>query len=196
MKKLKKLLAVVMMIALMIPVTAFAAEGKSPSTVDISKATVSVSKGTYTGKKLEPKKIVVKLNGKTLKVGTDYTVKVKKCGTVGTHKNAVRIDGIGKYTGKVYANFTVLKANNTMKLATSGKNFGASKTKAKTCQITVKNAKGKVTYKSSSKKIKVNSKGKVTVAKGTKKGTYTITVKAAGNSSYKYIKKTFKVVVK
>ncbi|MCM1273703.1 MAG: hypothetical protein NC225_09080 [Clostridium sp.] len=272
MKKLKKLLAVVMMIALMIPVTAFAAEGGSVQTTtlttanvtvaaatytgkaqtskvtvkdgskvltvnkdytvtnvtktnagnytvtvkgmgsytgtvtatykinkaSIAKATVAVSKVAYTGKQASPKTIQVKVGKTTLKQGTDYTVaaisKSKKPGTV---KQGVKIVGKGNYTGTVYGALTINKAANTMKVS-SGKNFKASalKKKAGTCTITVKNAKGKVTYKSSSKKVKVNSKGKVTVAKGTKKGTYKITVKAAGNTTYKAKSATFKVVVK
>ncbi len=68
--------------------------------------------------------------------------------------------------------------------------------------ITVKNAKGAVTYKKSkgNKKIKVAKNGKITVAKGLKKGTYKvkIKVKAAGEGLYKPATKTVtvKVVVK
>ncbi len=52
------------------------------------------------------------------------------------------------------------------------------------------NAKGKVTYTASSKYVKVSG-SKVTVKKGAPKGTYKITVKAAGNSSYNACTKTW-----
>ena len=53
-----------------------------------------------------------------------------------------------------------------------------------------------MTYKSSSKKVTVTSKGKVTVKKGTKKGTYKITVIAAKTANYKSVKKTITIKVK
>ena len=67
--------------------------------------------------------------------------------------------------------------------------------------ITVKNAKGTVSYKkvSGSTKLTVNAKtGKITVKKGTKKGTYRASVKvtAAGNGDYKSLTKIVKVTIK
>ncbi|MBQ9518205.1 MAG: leucine-rich repeat domain-containing protein [Eubacterium sp.] len=67
--------------------------------------------------------------------------------------------------------------------------------------ISIKNAKGKVTYKkaSGSKKIAVAKNGKITVKKGLKNGTYKVAVKitAAGNATYKAktVKKTFVIKV-
>ncbi len=78
------------------------------------------------------------------------------------------------------------------------KNVAVKRSKA----ITVKNAKGKVTYKKSkgNKKITVSSAGKITVKKGLKKGTYKIKIKvtAAGNATYKAATKTVtvKIVIK
>ena len=66
--------------------------------------------------------------------------------------------------------------------------------------ITVKNAKGAVTFKKSSgnKKITVAKNGKITVKKGLKKGTYKVKVKvtAAGNKEYKAAVKTVTVTIK
>ena len=67
--------------------------------------------------------------------------------------------------------------------------------------ITVKGAKGKVSYKKakgSSKKLSISKKGVITVKKGTKKGTYKIKVKvtAKGNASYKSASKTVTVKIK
>lgn len=66
--------------------------------------------------------------------------------------------------------------------------------------LTVKNAKGKVTYKKTkgSKKITVNKKtGKITIKKGLKKGTYKIKIKvtAAGNGEYAAASKTVTVKI-
>ena len=65
--------------------------------------------------------------------------------------------------------------------------------------ITVKNAKGAVTFKKSSgnKKISVAKNGKITVKKGLKKGTYKVKVKvtAAGNKEYKTAVKTVTVTI-
>jgi endo-1,4-beta-xylanase len=103
------------------------------------------------------------------------------------------------------AKLTVKKAANTMTAkANTVKASASSKTKIKAKKaFTVKNNKGKVTYKkmSGNSKIKVSNKGKVTVKKGLKKGnTYKVKVKvtAAGNSNYlaktKYVYLKVKVV--
>ena len=63
-------------------------------------------------------------------------------------------------------------------------------------------AHGKVSYKVSKypkggkKYIKVSSKGKVTLKKGAKKGTYKITVTAAGTEYFAEAKKTITIKVK
>lgn len=84
--------------------------------------------------------------------------------------------------------------------------YSKVKKKAQTVKaITVKKAKGTVTYKitgeskKGKKALKINAKtGKIKVKKNTKKGTYKIKVKitAAGNDSYKEGSKTLKVTVK
>ncbi|MBR4513489.1 MAG: hypothetical protein IKO61_01180, partial [Lachnospiraceae bacterium] len=64
----------------------------------IAKATVTgISTAAYTGKAITPTP-VVKLNGKTLKKGTDYTVSYKNNTKVGTA--TVTITGKGDYSGK------------------------------------------------------------------------------------------------
>ena len=68
--------------------------------------------------------------------------------------------------------------------------------KGKKATVKVTKAKGKVTVKSSSKNAKVSYKsGKITI-KGAKKGKATVTVKAAGNASYKAKTLKIKVTVK
>lgn len=100
---------------------------------------------------------------------------------------------------------TVTKKANTLKATAKTVKIKYKKLKKKAQTIKLKDAikvskaKGTVTYtkKSGNKKISINKKtGKITVKKGLKKGTYKvkITVKAAGNSSYK--SKTTTVTVK
>ena len=101
----------------------------------------------------------------------------------------------------------VKKKANTMKVTPVKKTFKAKKLKkkAKTFKaVKVKKAKGKVTYigkpsgKKAKKFLKFNKKtGKITVKKGAKKGKYVmkVTVKAAGNATYKSAVKQVKVVV-
>ena len=95
------------------------------------------------------------------------------------------------------------KATNPMKLKSFSKTFKYSALKKKKATLSIsfsKKAQGKVTYilSKAAKKagIKVSAKGKVTLPKKCKKGTYKITVKAAGNSKYKAVTKTFTIKVK
>lgn len=65
------------------------------------------------------------------------------------------------------------------------KTYKASKLKKKAQTFTIKaSAKTALSYKASNKKVTVNKKGLVTVKKGTKKGTYKITVTAAKTANY------------
>lgn len=97
------------------------------------------------------------------------------------------------------ATVSASRSKQPMKVSPGTKKFSAAKLKKKgrTFKISVKKAKGKVTYKSSNKKyVKVTSKGKVTVKKKTPKGTYKITVRARGNKKYKSGSRTIKIKVK
>lgn len=77
--------------------------------VDLSKAKVSGLKKsyTYTGNFLQPK-ITVKLNGKTLKSGKDYTVSYDNNFEPG--KATIEIKGISKYKGTIKKTFKIKKA--------------------------------------------------------------------------------------
>jgi sulfur carrier protein ThiS len=109
MKKLKKLLAVIMVIAMMIPCTAFAATASPAKTLKSVSAKVTVTGTyTYTGSKQTPKyKVTAKVNGKTvtLKSGTDYTATVTKGTDVGSY--AIKITGKGKYTGSIKTTYDI-----------------------------------------------------------------------------------------
>lgn len=73
----------------------------------VSAAVSSIKNQTYTGKALKPA-VTVKLNGKTLKSGTDYTVAYKNNTKVGTA--TVTITGKGNYTGMLTKTFKIVYA--------------------------------------------------------------------------------------
>ncbi len=166
--------------------------------LDFSGATISglVNK-TYTGKAIKQKP-VVKLDGKTMVAGKDYTVSYKNNVKVGTA--TVIIKGAGRYAGTKTATFKITKA--TPKISASTKTVKVKNVKkaAQTVSaITVKSAFGKVTYKrlsKSSKYLTVTKKGKIKVKKGTPKGTYKVRVKVTAAKSAGNNKKTKTVTVK
>ncbi|MEE0705927.1 MAG: BspA family leucine-rich repeat surface protein [Adlercreutzia sp.] len=166
-----------------------------------------ISSKVYSGKAIKPIP-TVRVNGKTLKVNQDFTLEYLWNKNVGTA--SVYVTGKGNYSGYETAYFKITKAKQPMTVKANAKKAKAKTLKKKAVvlskTVTVKKAKGKVTYKNVStqkaaKKFKVNAKtGKITLSKGTKKGTYKVKIKAtaAGNSSYKAGSKTVtvKVVVK
>ena len=81
---------------------------KVPMLSRVSLGTATLTFGnttyTYTGKALKPA-VTVKLNGKSLKKGTDYTVTYKNNKAVG--KATVVIKGKGKYKGTAKATFAI-----------------------------------------------------------------------------------------
>lgn len=183
-----------------------AAGNTTPSApIPLSKASISAG---FAGKNKKPT-VTVKVNGRTLKAGTDYTVSCGKAKKVGS-KIKVTIKGKKAYTGKKTVTVKVGKGTNplTVKAAKKIQTVKFAKVK-KGAQIinrplVTKKAVGKVTYKKTSKdkatkKFKVNAKtGKITVPKRTKKGTYTVKVKATakGNGSYKAGSKTIAVKIR
>ena len=85
----------------------FISEGtRSLTAIDISKAGVtSITDQTYTGKALTPA-VTLKLNGKKLVKGKDYTVSFKNNKKIG--KATVTILGTGKFTGKKTVTFRIV----------------------------------------------------------------------------------------
>lgn len=89
----------------------------------------------------------------------------------------------------------------SIKVTPSSKTVKASalKKSAKSFSIKVAGAKGKLSYSvasGSKKALSVSKSGKVTVKKGTKKGSYSVTVKAASTAKYAAATKTVTVKVK
>ena len=174
------------------------------STGVIAPATAKAAKASYayTGKALKPSVTVTDKNGNTI-AASNYDVAYSSNVNVGTAK--VTVTFINDYAGckALTTTFKIIKAANPMKLKAASKKLKFKTLKKKKLTYTIAfntKAQGKVTYtlsKAAKKaKIKVSSKGKITVPKGCKKGTYKITVKAAGNSNYSAVSKTFKIVVK
>lgn len=170
---------------------------KTYSTASSAAKVSGIKNKVYTGKAVKQNP-VVKLDGKKLKNGTDYSVSYKNNKNVGTA--TVIITGKGNYKGKVTKKFKITKAANPLKVKPTSKKVKGSKlTKAKSFKIAASKGKGKVSYKLGKKakkaKIEVTSKGKVTIPKNCKKGTYTITVKAAGSKNYKAGSKKVKLTI-
>ena len=156
------------------------AEIPALSRISISKASVTLSTSTYAydGKAKKPG-VMVKLNGKTLKNGTDYTVSYSNNIKVGTAK--VTITGKGNYTGSVSKTFKI--KNNFKKATVSG-----ISTKA----FTGKNITQSITVKYNGKTLKNGTDYTVSYSNNKKIGT--ATVKIAGKGSYTgTVTKAFKI---
>ncbi|MDO4854842.1 MAG: hypothetical protein Q4A43_05505 [Coriobacteriia bacterium] len=143
-------------------------KGSTPTSTDISAAKVTLSKTsfTYNGKAQKPSVKSVVLNGKTLKVGTDYTASIASGKKVGTYK--VTIAAKGAYTGKATASFTVNpKGVTKFKVSKAKKAFKAKWKKNKTERSGVQ---VKYSTKKSMKNAKtVKAKGASVKAKKVKK---------------------------
>ncbi len=156
------------------------AEIPALSRISISKASVTLSTSTYAydGKTKTPS-VTVKVNGKTLKKDTDYTVSYSNNTKVGTAK--VTITGKGNYTGSVSKTYSI--KNNFKKATVSG-----ISTKA----FTGKNITQSITVKYNGKTLKNGTD--YTVSYSNNKNIGTATVKIAGKGSYTgTITKTFKI---
>ena len=156
------------------------AEIPALSRISISKASVTLSTSTYAydGKAKKPG-VTVKLNGKTLKNGTDYTVSYSSNAKVGTA--TVKITGKGNYTGSVSKTYSI--KNNFKKATVSG---------ISNKSYTGKNITQSITVKYNGKTLKNGTD--YTVSYSSNKNIGTVTVKIAGKGSYTgTITKTFKI---
>ena len=156
------------------------AEIPALSRISISKASVTLSTSTYAydGKAKKPG-VTVKLNGKTLKNGTDYTVSYSNNTKVGTA--TVKITGKGNYTGSVSKTYSI--KNNFKKATVSG---------ISNKSYTGKNITQSITVKYNGKTLKNGTDYTVSYSNNKKVGT--ATVKIAGKGSYTgTVTKTFKI---
>ena len=156
------------------------AEIPALSRISISKASVTLSTSTYAydGKAKKPG-VTVKLNGKTLKNGTDYTVSYSNNTKIGIA--TVKITGKGNYTGSISKTFKI--KNNFKKATISG---------ISNKSYTGKNITQSITVKYNGKALKKGTD--YTVSYSSNKNIGTATVKVAGKGSYTgTITKTFKI---
>ena len=156
------------------------AEIPALSRISISKASVTLSTSTYAydGKAKKPG-VTVKLNGKTLKNGTDYTVSYSNNTKVGTAK--VTITGKGNYTGSVSKTYSI--KNNFKKATVSG-----ISTKA----FTGKNITQSITVKYNGKTLKKGTDYTVSYSNNKKVGTATVKIVGKGSCTGT-VTKTFKI---
>ena len=146
---------------------------------------------TYTKNVITPS-FKITDEGVELQENKDYSVSYENNKNVGTGK--IIITGIGAYGGTIEKTFTIKKANQKINYKSSYSKSYKSKAFTVYAKRTV--GDGKLTYKSSNKKVAtVNSKGKVTIKKA---GKTVITVTAAGTANYnkKSVKITIQVAAK
>ena len=173
---------------------------------NIADCVITASKLVYTGKSQRPVVTVCDSDGVAITEGIDYTLEYDG-NSVNAGTCQATVKGIAAYTGTTFFTYTISKAKQNVKVIASTKTLKAKKLKKKKLTVkplTVKGNSGKVTYKKVSVnklagKFKVNSKtGKITVAKGVKKGKYTVKVKvsAAADANHLAFSKTVKSVIK
>ena len=184
-------------------------EGSKTVHFTIAKAatTIKVNKTAFTVNASTSKNTSVKITasaaskGKVTFKSANSKVKVDKNGKVTIPKNFA---GTVKITVTAAATANYKAATKTVTITVKGltnkitaKNIKVtSSKKAKTVKIGAKQkGKGKITYVSSNKKVKVDKNGKITIAKNFS-GTVTITIKVAANGAYKAATKKIKVTVK
>jgi hypothetical protein len=161
-----------------------------------SRITLQPKTAVYTGKTINIGK--ARVTGSKGKVTYAYYSDAKCTKKVSEHKNAgvyyvkasvAADDSYSAATSKA-VKLTIKKAPNPMTVSPKALTFRKSAlTKTIYCDITVENAKGKVTCKAYSKArkagIRVTNEGLVTVPKNCRKGTYKIRVLAGGTKNYK-----------
>lgn len=144
-------------------------------------AVTNIKNRHYTGKALTQSP-VVKVGGKTLKAGTDYTLSYKNNTKIGTA--TVTIKGKGKYSGSVSKTFKVCPPKTTLKSASS-----PAKGKLKVKYTKEKNATAyQITYSTSSSFAKSK-----TASKSSAKLTKTISGLKSGKTYYVKVR-TYKTV--
>ncbi|MBQ6376885.1 MAG: hypothetical protein IJJ52_04610 [Lachnospiraceae bacterium] len=156
----------------------------------------------YDGKAKTPAVTVTDAAGKAI-AASNYAVSYADNVNAGTAK--VKISFKGNYSGEKNLTFVIAKAANPMKVKAKKPKVKYSKLlqkkqtiKAKSA-VSVREAKGKVTYKKTKgdKNIKVAKNGKITIKKGLAKKKYTIKVKvmASGDKNYKSASKEVRIVI-
>ena len=187
MKSMKRLLAVLFAVMIMIPSMAIFATTDSPQ--EVNNATVKFNNRAYDGT-MKATTGTITYNGQTLVEGVDYKIVSGL-----THKNAgtytVTIKYMGKFKGTATASYKITMVKNSVALTQS-----KSVTYSKTTNWTVATAKGEGSIVSwavvglknpaNAKYISVNkTTGKITVKKGAPKGaTFRVRIRYSGDTNH------------
>ena len=181
MNKVKKVLALFLTAALMVPSMGVAAGSVTPTNITAAIGTSATATTTYTG---SDQILKFTIGGKELVEGVHFVVDGTEPINVGTYK--INIKGTGLYEGSATITYTINKAPkpvytiSTKTVTAVKKGFTAKSLKKKAKTI----------------KLGVKTTGKVTLKKGAKKGTYKIVIKIKGTKNFKAGKKTIKIKVK
>ena len=138
----------------------------TPASISLAKASVSVKAKAWTGKTLKPVAPTLKVGGKTLRNGVDYTWSCKGGKAVGSYK--VTITGKGAYAGTKTATFKVVpKATSASKPTAAKKAFTVKwkkPSKAALKQVTGYQVRWSTSKKFTAKTTKVKAIKKTTSA--------------------------------
>ena len=185
MKKFKKIVAVALTVAMMVPTTAFAATSSQKKT---GLKTVSIKSVTYTGKAQKLQVTVKDKNNKTVS-RSGYSLSRSTVKSAG--KYTITVKGKGAFEGKITKILTVKAAKNKITKASAKKAKAGS-----TVKIGAKAKFGKVKYTISKKYGKATSTG-VKLAKGLKKGKKVkVKITVAKTKNYSSASKSVYVTVK
>ena len=149
------------------------------SAASIAGALVSgIGNVTYSGRAVTPVP-TVRVNGRTLANGTDYTVSYRNNLNVGTA--TVTIAGKGNYTGTLSRNFTISKATLTATYAGGTMNVGSNPptTVNVTGFVGGQNAASAAGYRAPT--VSISAKQRATA------GTYTITPSGGSATNYNFV---------
>ncbi|NBJ66619.1 BspA family leucine-rich repeat surface protein [Enterorhabdus caecimuris] len=124
----------------------------------LAKASVSVKAKAWTGKTLKPAAPTVKVGGKTLRAGTDYTWSCRGGKAVGSYK--VTVTGRGAYAGSKTATFKIVPKGTSVKKLTKAKRAFTVKWK-KPSKAALKQITGHKVQVSTDKKFKKAVKTKI-----------------------------------
>ncbi len=167
---------------------------KTLSIFPYSKIVLSKLKYGYTGSNIAPSIKVTDIRGMTISPEY-YTVVYYGNKHIGTATVHVTFSGL--YSGKLTKTFQIVKGSQKISVNASTVTVPKKEVKKKSVKFRLgAKAKTKLTYKANSKRIFVSKKGIVKVKKGTKKGTYTITITAKGTKNWKKAIKKIKIKIK
>lgn len=196
---MKKMLAVLLAVSLLMPMNVFAAVS-SPSKNSAERFEATIKSRTYNGKYQKAVLRIKTASGRVLTEGKHFKVVSKKTSFKNAGKYIITIKGIGKFTGTKKIAYRIKKADQKIAVTGAKTSLKASALRKRSQTFRLKTeVKGgaKVTYKASSKRIKINqSTGKVVLKRGMKKGRYKIVVSTDATKNYEAGKKTIYIRVK